>query len=893
MSCTTRTNRFTRQAALQPSARLALWLLAVLFLAACNPNPYQGPEEGWIPDPRGPRWVTYQVEGNEAVYQGDIVFPLPELRAWQATVTDPIPLRVESYDMIDGTHWAMYDKEYGDGTQGAPNAVLSGSTGRLTDGQAPAPHETGFVLEQPGTVAWASDPTITFHFDGVKTIDTVRLDLRTVPNQPYADRVEIRVGDRVVVQPLDLEIGTTGESVALSGAQLPDDSYEGLGLEGDSVELTFYRTGSMQVMLAEVAFESGTRPAADWTEATPDAAIEEGASWGATVPYSIASGFTWTQIDEIEEAIAEWEAKSDYTFVEDPGADRRIRFKPHGSRCFSTGVGKVGRFESIFGSNVREVRLADVCFFAEDPSGNVVQHHGIILHEIGHALGFYHEQARSDRSKYVDYFEYNVKSSKRDQYDKQGDLFGDYNYNSIMHYGDTDFGRKMCCTQPGVSGAIDSGEGLPDGCFYQHVGGIDSDGDDKPDTCTGHPDAPYEVELKTMVSKRTLPEDFQLGQRWTLSKGDVSAANALLDGHFAHRSYRALSIEAIDRWEDDDASYTLLGDVNNDGRDDLVAVYDENATAGLPGSVHVALGQPDGTFLPDGMWSSSFCYGEVCRLGDLDGDGKKDLVSFDRDSGYVRVAWSYGGEFTPVRSGYSSIVSTSLAYGRDEFLLGDLDGNCTDDILAIIEEHDPQTFSVDFWIRPARVQDGQATYLSQFKVEGKHQVRLADVDGDGAADLLYWNEFDHTVSVRLAASHYTAEFAFFEPSELYALNGCFGECEFADMNGDGRADLVDMDSQWGHHLSRVKIRPSTGYGLVKVAQYHELDCRSAWGCELADVNGDGQPDLVDTTSSTSGKVWVSLSTEFLSDDIGEVKPRAGGSIGSMSTCLDLPGMDSF
>jgi hypothetical protein len=552
----------------------------------------------------------------------------------------------------------------------------------------------------------------------------------------------------------------------------------------------------------------------------------------------------------------------------------------------------VGRFEGLFGSEVREVRLADGCFFAEDPSsGLVVAHHGVVMHEIGHALGFYHEQARTDRSDYIQYFKYNVKSSKRSQYEKEGDLFGDYNFNSIMHYGDTDFGRKMCCPIPGVSGDVDTSQGLPDGCVYQHIDGIDSDGDDKPDTCSGHATHPYTVDLKTMSVRTALPQGFEVGQRWTLSKGDVAAANALLHGNIATRSYRALSIEAIDEGKRNDR-YSLLGDVNNDGRDDLVSVYDDTAGVSLAGSVHVALGQTDGTFRSDGMWNASFCLGKTCRLGDIDGDGKKDLVSFDTVSGFVRVAYSYGRAFTGV-TGLPYVLSSSLAYGRDEFLLADLDGDCTDDILAIIEEWDARTFQPTFWIRPATLVNGTLTTHMQFTVEDRHQLRLADVDGDSRADLVAWNEYDRTAVVQRAANSYNGTFSGFEPTELLGLNACFGECRLADMNGDGRADLVDMDSARSHHLYRVEILQSTGYGLSSVPQYHELDCRSVLGCELADVNGDGQPDLVDLTSSNSGKVWVSLSTELMSDDIGELKPRAGGSLASMSTCSDVPGMEAF
>ena len=868
-----------------------LLLLVVLTLGACRPEPkagpFQGPEEGWIPDARGPRWVTYVVEGGEAVYQGDVVFPLAELREWQATVTDPIPLRVESYDMIDGSHWVMYDTDYGDGTQGAPHAVLMGGTGLLTDGQSPTPVETGFVLSQPGAVAWAADPTITFHFDGVKTIDTVRLDLRSLPGHPFADRVEIRVGDQVVGQPLGLDVGTVAEIVDVSGAQLPDGSYEGLGLEGSSLELTLFRTGSMQVIVAEVAFESGTRPAPDPLEPVAYASIDKGASWGSVVPYSIASGFTSWQIDEIEEAIAEWQAKTDYTFEENRGADKRIRFKPHGSRCYATGIGRPGRFESLFGSDVREVRLADTCFYARNADGDLVQHHGMILHEIGHALGFYHEQSRTDRAQHIHYYESNVKSSGRSQYEKQGDLFGNYNFNSIMHYRDTQLGRKLCCSDPDQSGAVDTGQGLPEGCFYQHVSGIDTNGDDKPDSCDGLESAPHQIELKTMVSRRDLPEDFELGQRWEVSKGDAAAANKLLHG--IDPTNTALSIVASEDWGRD-AGYTLLGDVNNDGRDDLVAVYEETTAEGLAGSAHVSLGQPDGTFRPDGMCSSSFCHGEICRLGDLDGDGRKDLVSFDPESGFVRVAYSYGGRFTS-RSGLPGIVNNWIARGRNEFVLADVDGNCTDDILTIIEEWDARTYRVTQRVLPATVVDGEALAHGMITIDSAQQLRVADVNGDSRADLVHWNDIDGTMSVRLANDPYHGGYGGFAAQELFALNGCSGSCELADMNGDGRADVVDMDTDRKHHLDRVKIRQSTGfidYGLSNVPQYHELDCRWPHGCDLADVNGDGHPDLVDRNSSQSEEVWVSVSTGLWSDDIGEVNPRSGGNITSQWSCLDIP-----
>ncbi|XP_023285736.1 low choriolytic enzyme-like [Seriola lalandi dorsalis] len=69
--------------------------------------------------------------------------------------------------------------------------------------------------------------------------------------------------------------------------------------------------------------------------------------------------------------------------------------------------------------------------------------HGIIQHELLHALGFYHEHTRSDRDMYVkinwenvnQYFVYNFQKKDTDN------LNTPYDYSSIMHYGRTAFGK--------------------------------------------------------------------------------------------------------------------------------------------------------------------------------------------------------------------------------------------------------------------------------------------------------------------------------------------------------------------------------------------------------------------------------------------------------------------
>ncbi|CAF1451440.1 unnamed protein product [Adineta ricciae] len=72
---------------------------------------------------------------------------------------------------------------------------------------------------------------------------------------------------------------------------------------------------------------------------------------------------------------------------------------------------------------------------------------GMIMHELLHTLGFYHEQSRPDRDNYIRVLYENILIEKRHEFEKYNDTFVDtlntsYDYSSLMHYEKNTFSQN-------------------------------------------------------------------------------------------------------------------------------------------------------------------------------------------------------------------------------------------------------------------------------------------------------------------------------------------------------------------------------------------------------------------------------------------------------------------
>lgn len=297
--------------------------------------------------------------------------------------------------------------------------------------------------------------------------------------------------------------------------------------------------------------------------------------------------------------------------------------------------------------------------------------------------------------------------------------------------------------------------------------------------------------------------------------------------------------------------FAVICDIDVDGKPDLIGV-----NAGGSGNVLIYRNTGNPGSISTGSFTagvelaiSGGAYG--IAVGDIDGDGKPDLAVTSNNNNIVTV---FRNQSTP-----GSITSESFEAGIDfqtgsrptGIALGDIDGDGKTDIVV---SNYGDGVSQSSWTvsvfkntgMPGSISSGSFAPKVDFQSShGGVYVALNDLDMDGKPDLII-TTFTTNISIfrNTTTSGAITTGSFAPKVDISASNG-LNSSAVGDIDGDGKPDLVFVNNE--NSSVSVLRNVSTPGSITRNSFSPSVDFHAganSYEVDLGDIDGDGKPDMV-------------------------------------------------
>jgi hypothetical protein len=307
------------------------------------------------------------------------------------------------------------------------------------------------------------------------------------------------------------------------------------------------------------------------------------------------------------------------------------------------------------------------------------------------------------------------------------------------------------------------------------------------------------------------------------------------------------------------------GDLDGDGKPEIVVsnYYSETISIFLNTSTPGNISMAPAISYPTGNYSLA------PSIADLNGDGKPEIIL---SSSGDDILSTYTNNSTPGHLSFLPKVDWGLPAGSGPFkvAVGDLDGDGKPDMVAA--NGNTNLVSV---FRNTSATGGAVSFAAHvdFATGNAPQgVAIGDLDGDGKPDLAVVNNSDNTVSLLLNTGG-GGVIAFAPHADVPTGNGAY-DIVISDFDGDGKPDLAVVDL-YGNAVS-VHRNTSTVGNISVGANTDYATGDIPFALTTADFDGDGKPDIA-TANNTAATISVLRNKSSNEPAITSFTPTEGSS----------------
>ncbi|MBK8096174.1 MAG: VCBS repeat-containing protein [Planctomycetes bacterium] len=280
----------------------------------------------------------------------------------------------------------------------------------------------------------------------------------------------------------------------------------------------------------------------------------------------------------------------------------------------------------------------------------------------------------------------------------------------------------------------------------------------------------------------------------------------------------------------DDTRALVLGDVNGDGRPDIVLGNKNEQSRLLLNNGAAVFADVTATHLPAATHPTT-----ALAMGDVDGDGDRDLVLGNLGAPCGLYRNDGNGHFTDVTPG----SMPNVGFETRAIALGDLDGDGDLDLVLGNGLANNEQESVYINDGSGTFTDETASRVNEWWIFPTASLQLGDLDGDGDLDVVVGNDSiglgrTNRVLQNDGTGHFIGRDLVYDYHRTAAL-------ALADVDLDG-----DLDAFCGDYDHYDKLYLNDGQGIFANATWPRMPATADRTASLAvgDVDGDGDIDLV-------------------------------------------------